>query len=115
MLVTPRPGAHRDNISRSLQQVHQEASNLQGVRTNTAYELLLKYLEWVTGAVRLLQDQVSGGDIDRLITHRSQLPGADDDTPLLAVARSGCTAEGVLHLTPEDLLAAWAGPEGLTT
>ncbi|WP_246103029.1 hypothetical protein [Streptomyces piniterrae] len=43
----------------------------------------------------------------RLITHRSQLPGADDGTPLLAVARNGCTATGVTNLTPEELLAAW--------
>jgi AAA+ ATPase superfamily predicted ATPase len=47
-------------------------------------------------------------DLARLIAHRAQLPGADDDTPLLAVARSGCTAEGVLSLTPEDLLKAWS-------
>ncbi|MGH3310473.1 MAG: ATP-binding protein [Streptomyces sp.] len=45
-------------------------------------------------------------DLARLITHCSQLPGADDTTPLLAVTRSGCTAD-VPHLTPEDLIAAW--------
>jgi uncharacterized protein len=46
-------------------------------------------------------------DLARLITHRSQHPGADDTTPLLAVARNGCTASGIPSLTPEDLLAAW--------
>ncbi|MFG1805728.1 DUF234 domain-containing protein [Streptomyces sp. NPDC049040] len=29
------------------------------------------------------------------------------DLALLAVARSGCTAQGVRSLTPEDLMAAW--------
>ncbi|MBB4677161.1 ATP-binding protein [Crossiella cryophila] len=46
-------------------------------------------------------------DLARLIVHRAQLPGADEDTPLFALTRSGCTAEGVTHLTPEDLLTAW--------
>jgi AAA+ ATPase superfamily predicted ATPase len=47
-------------------------------------------------------------DLARLITHRSQLPGADGTTPLLAVTRSGCTAEAVTALGPEDLLDAWS-------
>jgi AAA+ ATPase superfamily predicted ATPase len=46
-------------------------------------------------------------DLARLIVHRSQLPGADESTPLLAVARAGCTAAGVEALSPEDLIAAW--------
>jgi AAA+ ATPase superfamily predicted ATPase len=61
------------------------------------------------GSIKWLENKpFDHRDLSRLITHRSQLPGADDDTPLLAVARSGCTAEGVLSLTPEDLLEAWA-------
>jgi AAA+ ATPase superfamily predicted ATPase len=47
-------------------------------------------------------------DLTRLIVHRSQLPGADESTPLLAVSRAGSTAGGELTtLTPEDLLPAW--------
>ncbi|MFI2352650.1 ATP-binding protein [Streptomyces sp. NPDC019443] len=61
------------------------------------------------GSIKWLENKpFDHRDLSRLITHRSQLPGADDETPLLAVARSGCTAEGVLSLTPEDLLEAWA-------
>ncbi|MFD4406769.1 ATP-binding protein [Nocardia sp. NPDC058499] len=47
-------------------------------------------------------------DLAALIAHRSQLPGADIDTPMLAVARSGGSAEGVQVLTPAELLDAWA-------
>ncbi|MCH7232998.1 ATP-binding protein [Glycomyces sp. L485] len=46
-------------------------------------------------------------ELARLIVHRSQLPGADEATPMLAVTRSGSTAEGVQAIGPEDLLKAW--------
>lgn len=46
-------------------------------------------------------------DLSRLVLHRSLLPGADERTALLAVSRSGATAEGVRTLTADDLLAAW--------
>nr|WSZ97475.1 AAA family ATPase [Streptomyces sp. NBC_00857] len=62
----------------------------------------------LVGSVKWLENKpFDNRDLARLITHRSQLPGADDTTPLLAVARSGCTAEGILSLTPEDLITAW--------
>lgn len=60
------------------------------------------------GSVKWLENKpFDHRDLSRLIIHRSQLPGADDDTTLLAVTRSGCTAEGILTFTPEDLLEAW--------
>ncbi len=46
-------------------------------------------------------------DLAALIAHRSQVPGADDSTPLLAVARSGVAVSSATALGPEDLLAAW--------
>lgn len=46
-------------------------------------------------------------DLARLIDHRSRLPGADDATPLVAVARAGVEAAGVTAVGPDDLLAAW--------
>lgn len=61
----------------------------------------------VVGSVKWLENKpFDTRDLSRLIVHRSQLPGADEATPLLAVSRSGCTAD-VPHLTPEDLLCAW--------
>ena len=46
-------------------------------------------------------------DLGRLYVHRSQLPGATEDTPLYAVSRAGGQVDGVRVVTPDDLLAAW--------
>ncbi|WP_443068284.1 DUF234 domain-containing protein [Streptomyces sp. NBC_01358] len=60
----------------------------------------------LVGSVKWLEKKpFDNRDLARLITHRSQLPGADD-TPLLAVTRNDCTAD-VPSLTPEDLHGAW--------
>lgn len=53
-------------------------------------------------------------DLGRLAQHRDQLPGADADTPLLAVSRTGSTVDGLDVLRPADLLAAYH-PAGLGT
>jgi len=61
------------------------------------------------GSIKWLENKpFDTRDLARLITHRSQLPGADETIPLLAVTRNGCTAPDIPSLTPEDLLAAWA-------
>ncbi|MEV0787221.1 hypothetical protein AB0I52_30510 [Streptomyces sp. NPDC050423] len=60
----------------------------------------------LVGSVKWLEKKpFDNRGLARLITHRSQLPGADDTTPLLAVTRSGCAAD-VPTLTPEDLHGA---------
>jgi AAA+ ATPase superfamily predicted ATPase len=46
-------------------------------------------------------------DLSELIVHRSKMPGADTSTPLYVVSRSGCSAQGVTHITPEELLDVW--------
>jgi len=46
-------------------------------------------------------------DLAALIAHRSRMPGADESTPLLAVARSGVNAQSVTPINPEDVLTAW--------
>ena len=45
--------------------------------------------------------------LGRLIVHRTQLPGATFNTPLVAVARNGFAVDGVIRLTPEDVISAW--------
>ncbi|MFI6608022.1 DUF234 domain-containing protein [Streptomyces sp. NPDC050507] len=60
----------------------------------------------LVGSVKWLEKKpFDNRDLARLVTHRSQLPGADD-TPLLAVTRNDCTAD-VPNLTPQDLQGAW--------
>jgi AAA+ ATPase superfamily predicted ATPase len=46
-------------------------------------------------------------DLTALVRHRSQLPGADESTPMIAVSRTGTAVTGATVVTPEDLLAAW--------
>lgn len=70
MLITPRPGADRDGIITALQQAQRDASSLRGAGPSSAWSRLLTYLEWVTDAAALLQDQISGKDIDRIIQTR---------------------------------------------
>ncbi|MBT2528419.1 ATP-binding protein [Streptomyces sp. ISL-99] len=60
------------------------------------------------GSVKWLENRpFDAHDLAKLIAHRSQLPGADDATPLLAVSRSGATVDGVQVVGPEELLTAW--------
>lgn len=60
------------------------------------------------GSIKWLEKApFDGRDLARLVQHRAQLPGASEDTPIIAVARSGCIVEGVRLYGPEDLLAAW--------
>lgn len=60
------------------------------------------------GSVKWLENRpFDDHDLAKLVVHRSQLPGADDGTPLLAVARSGGGGGPVTVMTPDDLLAAW--------
>jgi hypothetical protein len=46
-------------------------------------------------------------DLARLAHHRDRLPGADPDTTLLAVSRTGSTIAGLPLLTPAELITAW--------
>ncbi|MET9518401.1 DUF234 domain-containing protein [Streptomyces sp. NPDC002994] len=60
------------------------------------------------GSIKWLENRpFDARDVARLIVHRSQLPGADDTTPLLAVSRSGAAVDGVPVVGPEELLTAW--------
>jgi len=62
----------------------------------------------MVGSIKWLENKpFDARDLARLVIHRSQLPGADDNTPLLAVSRTGATIGGITVLSPDDLLAAW--------
>ena len=60
------------------------------------------------GSIKWLENApFDAHDAATLHVHRSQLPGATPEAQLVAVARSGCTADGVVHISPEDLLQAY--------
>ncbi|MFI7506693.1 DUF234 domain-containing protein [Micromonospora aurantiaca] len=60
------------------------------------------------GSVKWLENGAfDGHDLARLLHHRAQLPGADDQTPVVAVVRSGRAVDGVTAIGPAELLAAW--------
>lgn len=62
----------------------------------------------VVGSIKWLEHKpFDHRDCDKLVEHRSKLPGADEDTPLLAVARSGCEVDRVQHIGPDTLIGAW--------
>lgn len=46
-------------------------------------------------------------DLGRLHAHRLGLPGAHDDTPLIAVSRAGSAVDGVIVVGPDELLSAY--------
>jgi hypothetical protein len=61
------------------------------------------------GSVKWLENEpFDMKDLAALVTHRTQMPGASLDTPLVVVSRSGCDVDGVTHVGPEDLIAAYA-------
>lgn len=60
------------------------------------------------GSIKWLENKpFDQHDLARLHTHRSQLPGADATTPLLAVTRNGSTACDIPTLTSDHLIDAW--------
>jgi hypothetical protein len=70
MLITPAPGVDRETLRRALASVHQDVSNIEGGGPHTAHERLLAYLDWTSSAVRMLGNQISIADVDRLILTR---------------------------------------------
>lgn len=66
MLITPRPGADRNNIRQALNGVHTSATNLQQ-RSDSAFEGLLRYLEWATDSARMLRSQINERDLNQLV------------------------------------------------
>lgn len=46
-------------------------------------------------------------DLARLVHHRGQLPGAEPNTPLVAISRTGGSVAGLTALTPAELIETW--------
>jgi len=74
MLITPRPGVNRDNLLKALRSIHDEVFNVWSSGPQGAYKRLLAYLEWTSNAVRMLSNQVTSTDLERLVlTKRYEL------------------------------------------
>jgi hypothetical protein len=69
MLVTPYPGANRDDVLRTLRDLASAAQNAGNVH-GPAQARLSAYLEWATNSVQMLDHRVSTADIDRLVLTR---------------------------------------------
>lgn len=86
MLVTPRLGINRDNLLKDLRSARTGASRLQGGGPQTAHKRLLGYLEWTSDTVRMLGNQISSADLERLVLTRRYeqlLSGVSDLSTLL--------------------------------
>ncbi|HUW88527.1 MAG TPA: DUF234 domain-containing protein [Candidatus Paceibacterota bacterium] len=63
------------------------------------------------GSIKWLEKTPFGtAELNQLIAHRAELPGATPDTPLVIVSRAGFNVTptpDVRELSPEDLLKAW--------
>ncbi len=85
MLITPRSGVNRGNLLQTLRTVHTSALNAQGHDPGSAYQYLLKYLEWAAESARLLRNQISDHDLTTLILTKRH------DTLLAGVGHLGGT------------------------
>ncbi|MFE2922740.1 PIN domain-containing protein [Streptomyces goshikiensis] len=108
MLVTPVPGAHRENVLKTLQSVYMAAGNLNGGVQENAYGRLISYLVWANDSVRLLTSQINARDIDRLVrtrTHQTLLDGVGH----LAGSSQQKLVNGLVSLEIEQRVAALEG------
>ncbi|WP_331726486.1 PIN domain-containing protein (plasmid) [Streptomyces avidinii] len=105
MLVTPVPGAHRDNVLKALRSVRMAAENINGGAPESAYGRLLSYLVWANDSMRLLTSQISSRDVDRLVrtrTHQTLLDGVGH----LAGSSQQKLVNGLVSLEIEQRVAA---------
>src|ERR1700683_1380567 len=69
-LVVPLPGVSRVHLRDSLHQLWTEAYNIRGGTYGSGPKQLARYLNWASGAVRVLANQIRPADLDRLILTR---------------------------------------------
>lgn len=67
MLVTPLPGTSRENLQKTLQEMHSAVLSVWSGHQGDAQAKLGAYLEWTTTAVQHLIGQITVTDLDRLV------------------------------------------------
>jgi hypothetical protein len=68
--VTPLPGISRVQLRDSLHHLWGEATNIRNGTYGSGPKQLASYLNWTSGAVKVLKNQVRSADIDRLVLTR---------------------------------------------
>ncbi len=69
-LIAPLPGISREHLRDSLHQLWVEAVNIRNGTYGSGPAQLARYLNWTSGAVKVLANQIRPADIDRLILTR---------------------------------------------
>ena len=46
-------------------------------------------------------------DLTALVRHRDRVPGADENTPMVAVSRTGTIVDGLTTIGPDEIVDAW--------
>jgi hypothetical protein len=67
MLVTPLPGTSRENLQKTLQEMHAAVLNVWSGHHSDAQVKLAAYLEWTMTAIQHLAGQITVTDLDRLV------------------------------------------------
>lgn len=70
MLLTLLPGANRENVLKTLQELHSAVRNLWSGGHGGPHERLSAYVEWTVEAVHQLGNQVSAADLNQLVLTR---------------------------------------------
>jgi len=125
MLIRPLPGTNRKNLRDTLRDLRYKVSNLRGGRAGRpTMDVLSAYLQWVNETARMLHNQVSASDIDRLVlTKRYELLLAA--TGRLEPGRADAAINALLSTELDERTAAfeeacealerqterWSGPE----
>jgi len=109
MLITPRPGADRNTVLKTLGEVHQTVEDVYNAG-HPPYVRLLEYLRWANKAARLLRAQISTADLDALVLtrgHAALLGGISDLSAMIAndVQRTGGVVGDLVDLELTERIA----------
>ncbi|MYX34384.1 MULTISPECIES: PIN domain-containing protein [unclassified Streptomyces] len=70
MLISALPSTNRENLCKSLAEVHALLQDVRAAGPGPARSRLFRYLEWASKATDRLRHQISPADIDRLVLTR---------------------------------------------
>jgi hypothetical protein len=104
VLITPVPGADRDNLQKGLQEVRFGAVNARGAGGDNIHRYNA-YVRWASEAGRMLRSQVVSADLERLVYTRRFWTLQAHPTP--ATEAVGRLVDAELDERVAELEAAW--------